>query len=102
MNRLEIIEELEDEYGLEVDPNFDADVNELCDGDRCRHSECDCHDNFRSAVRKHLDGVMDKAFSDIYEDQAKRLAARQFAMNVVMLTAGVLIGAGAVLAGSVR
>ncbi len=33
-----------------------------------------------------------EGFAAIYEEQAQRLAAKQFAMNVVMLTAGVLIG----------
>jgi hypothetical protein len=60
MTRIDIITELEAEYEREVDPNFDAGVNELCDGEACRHgSECDCHNSFVAAVREHLETVQD-------------------------------------------
>ena len=48
-----IIEELETEYGVECDGNFDPDA--LCNGDNCRHSECDCWNDFRHQVQDHLD-----------------------------------------------
>ena len=54
--RQEIVNELEDEIGEILDVNFDAGVNELCDGDNCRHgSNCVCHENFSAVVREQLE-----------------------------------------------
>lgn len=50
-----IVEEEEKDAGIELDPNFDAGVDGLCNGDNCRHSECECWDNFRLAVRSQLE-----------------------------------------------
>lgn len=49
-----IIHDAEQDYGLRLDTEFDAGVNGLCDGDTCRHSECDCWDNFKLAVEAQL------------------------------------------------
>ena len=59
--RMDIIEELEDEIAERLDENFDAGVNELCDGENCRHgSECGCHDSFRACVREALEKQRDE------------------------------------------
>ncbi len=47
-----IIDDLEKEYGVELDPNFDPSI--LCDGETCRSDECDCWDDFRKAVEVQL------------------------------------------------
>jgi hypothetical protein len=49
----DIINELEEDYGLELDGNFDT-LSILCDHESCRHSECFCWDDFRSAVEAQL------------------------------------------------
>lgn len=49
-----IILELEDEFSIDLDSNFEAGVNGLCDGDTCRHDECECWDTFRKAVERQL------------------------------------------------
>lgn len=42
-NRVErMIRDVETEYGIEI--SVDDLPNVLCDGDICRHSECDCWD----------------------------------------------------------
>lgn len=59
MNRREtIINEQEKIFGIECDVNEDFDV--LCDGDTCRHSECDCWDDLRRDVESHLEGKKEK------------------------------------------
>ena len=53
MRKETIINELEKEFGIECDSNEDFDV--LCDGDTCRHAECDCWDDLRNQVISHLE-----------------------------------------------
>lgn len=48
-----IINELEAEFGVEIDDDFDLDI--LCDYDTCRHAECDCWDDLRNQVTSHLE-----------------------------------------------
>ena len=48
----EIIKELEQQYGIECDANFDPNI--LCDGDTCRNTECECWNHLKSEVEKHL------------------------------------------------
>lgn len=50
-----IIEEAEQGVGLELDGNFEPGVNGLCDGDTCRHAECDCWGSFQAAVEEQLE-----------------------------------------------
>ena len=40
----------------ETGKTFDDDLDILCDGDTCRHSECVCWDDFRDAVTDRLRG----------------------------------------------
>lgn len=48
-----IINELEKEFGIECDVNEEFDV--LCDGDTCRHDECQCWADLALDVRMHLE-----------------------------------------------
>lgn len=57
MRQETIINELEKEFGVECTKDFD-DV--LCDGDTCRHAECDCWDSLRKEVRWHLEERIEK------------------------------------------
>lgn len=50
---LDTINELEKEYGIELDGSFDT-LSILCDHEGCRHSDCDCWDDFRNAVQRQL------------------------------------------------
>jgi len=50
-----IIQDLEEEFGIELDSNWDAGVNSPCNGDNCRSEECVCWENFQWAVRKQLE-----------------------------------------------
>ena len=45
-----MIQEVEAEYGIEIHTNDLPDV--LCDGDTCRHSECDCWGWYRDELEK--------------------------------------------------
>lgn len=58
MNKTDIINELEKELGIECGVNEDFDI--LCDGDTCRHSECQCWDDLKSDVRSHLEEQLEK------------------------------------------
>ena len=49
-----IIEEAEAEFGEILDENFEPGVNGLCNGDTCRHAECECWYSFQLAVEEHL------------------------------------------------
>jgi hypothetical protein len=93
MTRIDIITELEAEYEREVDPNFDAGVNELCDGEACRHgSECDCHNSFVAAVREHLETVED---SDLVfsVDYRQKIANAAIVLVLSGFFAGLVFGA---------
>jgi len=58
MSRAEtIINGLEKDFGIECDPDFETD---LCDGDTCRHAECDCWDEFQRNVEAHLEAKLRK------------------------------------------
>lgn len=50
MRAVEIVKELEIDYGRELD----GFPNVLCDGDTCRHSECECWDSFKYEVERIL------------------------------------------------
>lgn len=50
-----IIQDAEADFGLELDSDFEPGVNGLCDGDTCRHGECDCWGNFQLAVEGQLE-----------------------------------------------
>lgn len=52
MRKEQIIKELEEQLGVELDSNFDASI--LCDGDTCRHSECFCWNVFEEEVKNQL------------------------------------------------
>jgi len=54
MRRDNIITELEQEYGVECDPDGAEFADILCDGDTCRHSECDCWKRFSRTVEIYL------------------------------------------------
>lgn len=56
MNKTDIINDLEKELGIESDEDFDL----LCDGDTCRHDECQCWDDLKSEVRSHLEDKLEK------------------------------------------
>jgi hypothetical protein len=58
MNKSDVISDLEKELGIEADWNEDFDT--LCDGDTCRHSECQCWDDLESDVRRHLEEKLEK------------------------------------------
>lgn len=58
-----IIAELEEDYGAELDSNFDLSI--LCDGDTCRHSGCECWDEFRNAVENHLDNQVNESRNEM-------------------------------------
>lgn len=58
--RNDIINELEKEYGVECDSNFDGADDVLCNHDGCRHSECDCWDDFKSTIKSHLEDQVQK------------------------------------------
>lgn len=47
-----IVHDLETTYEVELDNNFE--FNELCDGDTCRHSECECWDRQAEAIELQL------------------------------------------------
>ena len=49
----QIITELQNHYGVELDPNFEIDC--LCDGDTCRHPECPCWGSLTYEVENHLE-----------------------------------------------
>ncbi len=58
MSRAEtIINGLEKDYGIECERDFET---ELCDGDTCRHAECECWDFMTSAVEAHLEAKLRK------------------------------------------
>jgi len=58
MSRAEtIISGLEKDYGIECDSDFETD---LCDGDTCRHAECDCWDELQRNVEAHLEAKLRK------------------------------------------
>lgn len=64
--RQQIIGDLEEEFCETLDINFDAGVDELCDGDNCRHgSECICYENFSAAVREQLQKQSDEYFTTL-------------------------------------
>lgn len=44
-----------DFFPEEFDDSFDFGVNGLCNGDGCRHSECECWDRFDKIVREQLE-----------------------------------------------
>jgi hypothetical protein len=52
--QFDIIKDLEIEYDKQLDVNFDPGVDGLCDGETCRHSECECWNNFRQSVIREL------------------------------------------------
>lgn len=58
MRKETIINELEKTFGVECDSNEEFDV--LCDGDTCRHSECDCWADLRTVVQHHLEDQLQK------------------------------------------
>jgi len=50
-----MIQDVENEYGVEIETNDIPDL--LCDGDNCRHSECDCWDEMKhelEAIAKEM------------------------------------------------
>lgn len=51
--RDDIITDAEEDFGLELDGNWNESI--LCNGDNCRHSECDCWLWFRQAVEQQLE-----------------------------------------------
>ncbi len=58
MSRAEtIINGLEKDYGIECDSDFET---ELCDGEGCRHAECDCWDELYRNVESHLEAKLRK------------------------------------------
>ena len=57
MNYTDIVNGLEKEFGTECTQEFD-DI--LCDGDTCRHTECECWDDLRRQVRWHLEEQVEK------------------------------------------
>lgn len=65
-----IIKDLEDDFNDELDANFDAGVNDLCNGDNCRSEECICYENFEFAVREQLEKQADER-----EAEGKRMFA---------------------------
>jgi hypothetical protein len=61
----DIIHDLEMEYGVELDSNFDPGV--LCDGDSCRHDECSCWESFTEAVENQLDKQKTEEMQKLYQ-----------------------------------
>lgn len=50
-----IIQDAEADFGLELDSDFEPGVNGLCNGDTCRHAECECWYSFQLAVEEQLE-----------------------------------------------
>lgn len=73
-NASDIIAEAEKTYGIELDPNFDTDDagHGLCDGEYCRHSECDCWTRFERAVEEQLQQQIVDACSYCQREKAER------------------------------
>jgi hypothetical protein len=60
MTNIDIIEEEERVEGTILPVDWDPGTEGLCDGDTCRHSECECWDRFRLAVRRAIkDSIID-------------------------------------------
>lgn len=64
----DIVNDEESEYGdiYEVEESAIEDI--LCDGEGCRHDECDCWDTFRKACAENL-----KKQDDAYMEMAKSM-----------------------------
>ena len=73
-NRIDgIIQDVEHEYGVDLSVDDWPDV--LCDGDTCRHSECDCWDWLRAGLEEI---AKEKARVDcVHEPKAKMCAGCQ-------------------------
>lgn len=50
MRSHDIINDVEKDFDVEIHPNDIPDI--LCDGETCRHSECDCWDSYRLALEE--------------------------------------------------